>query len=69
MKYLKFDISFLKLEDSINKIFKMNNILVINDLWLLTRDDLKKIGLNGNLIKKVVVKLQLIGLDLNKKKY
>jgi 5-bromo-4-chloroindolyl phosphate hydrolysis protein len=46
-----------------------NNINVIKDIWILKRSDLKKIGLTDTEINQIIVKLQLNGLDLNKKEY
>ena len=67
-KYLDEDISYLKLNSNLNSLFKENNILKVEDLWIKNRTFLKNIGLSDNDIKQVVIKLELIGLDLNKKK-
>ncbi len=67
-KYLDEDISYLKLNSKLNSLFQENNILKIEDLWIKNRPFLKSIGLSDNDIKQVVIKLELIGLDLNKKK-
>ena len=63
-KYLDEDISYLKLNSNLNSLFKENNILKVEDLWIKNRTFL----LSDNDIKQVVIKLELIGLDLNKKK-
>ena len=42
-----------------------NNI--INDLWKLNRHELKQLGLTDQQINQIIIRLQLIGLDLNKK--
>ena len=60
-------IEYLKLNDTINNVLKENNINIIEDLWIKTRSNLKKIGLNDTQIKEIIIKLELIGLDLNKK--
>lgn len=60
-------IEYLKLNDTINNVLKENNINSIEDLWVKTRSNLKKIGLNDTQIKEIIIKLELIGLDLNKK--
>jgi len=57
----------LKLNDTINNVLKENNINFIEDLWIKTRSNLKKIGLNDTQIKEIIIKLELIGLDLNRK--
>ena len=67
-KYLDEDISYLKLNNDINNIFKDNNILTIEDLWIKNRTYLKNLGLSDNEIKQIIIKLELIGLDLNKRK-
>jgi len=60
-------IEYLKLNDTINNVLKENNINSIEDLWVKTRSNLKKLGLNDTQIKEIIIKLELIGLDLNKK--
>ena len=67
-KYLDKDISYLKLNNDINNLFKDNNILTIEDLWIKNRTYLKNLGLSDNEIKQIIIKLELIGLDLNKRK-
>ena len=67
-KYLDKDISYLKLNNDINSVFKDNNILTIEDLWIKNRTYLKNLGLSDNEIKQIIIKLELIGLDLNKRK-
>ncbi len=68
-KYINKDISILELDDNINSLLKANEIKTVNDLWLKTKKELKSCGLNDKDIKYVSIKLQLIGLDLNKKMY
>lgn len=63
------DISKLKLPESTILKLKDNNIITINDIWILNRKELKSIGLNDSEINKIIISLQLIGLDLNKKIY
>ena len=67
-KYLDEDISYLNLNDKITNLFKENNILKINDLWVLNRKNLKSIGLIDSEIKQVIIKLELLGIDLNKRR-
>ena len=50
-------------------IFSENNINFIKDLWILKRKNLKEIGLNDTQINSIIIKLQLHGLDINKKIY
>jgi DNA-directed RNA polymerase alpha subunit len=62
-------INSLSLEkDIINKL-KDININYIEELWQLKRSDLKSNNFNNEEINKIIISLQLIGLDLNKKKY
>lgn len=62
-------ISVLDLDKETNNLLKKNNILKVEDIWVLNRKKLKELGLSDNEIKQVVIKLQLLGLDLNKKMY
>lgn len=68
-KYIYKDISILGLDDNIACLLTKNEIRTVNDLWLKTKKDLKNYGLKDKDIKYVSIKLQLIGLDLNKKMY
>jgi len=66
---LEKNIEFLDLNNCINKILKDNNLILIKDLWSSNRKLLKGIGLSDRDIQSIIVKLQLNGLDLNKRKY
>lgn len=68
-KYIDKDISILGLDDNIACLLTKNEIRTVNDLWLKTKKYLKNYGLKDKDIKCVSIKLQLIGLDLNKKMY
>lgn len=68
-KFLNSSISILGINSSIVKFLNKNNIDCISDLWSLKRNDLKQIGLNNDSINQVIIKMQLYGIDLNKKKY
>ncbi len=63
------DISVLELDPKVNKILKENNINTVGDLWVLNKKKLKEIGIADSDIKFISIKLQLLGLDLNKKIY
>ena len=67
--YIEKNIEKLKLSVAITNKLKENNILIINDLWQLKRTDLKKMGFTNDDINSIIIQLQLLGLDLNKKKY
>ena len=66
--YLEKDIATLQLNKNIYQILINNNIVKIKDLWIKKRVNLKELGLSDKQIKEIVVKLELIGLDLNKKR-
>lgn len=68
-KHLEKDISVLELSSSIEKFLRANEINYIKDIWVLKRKDLKSLGIKDSDINTIVVKLQLFGLDLNKKVY
>ena len=61
------DISYLNLNPKIINILKDNDILSVYDLWIQNRKNLKKINLNDQEIKEIIIKLELHGIDLNKK--
>ena len=61
-------INVLHLSKSIENKLIENNINIVNDLWILNRNNLKNI-LSDKEISDVIIKLQLNGLDLNKKVY
>ena len=59
----------LNLSDKLNKKLNSLGLIVINDIWILKRKDLKEKGLTDSEIKSIIIALQLKGLDLNKKIY
>lgn len=68
----------INLDDSINKlgiddkiidVFNINNINNIDDLWSLKRKDLKDMNFTSEQINHIIIKMQLKGIDLNRKKY
>ncbi len=61
------DISYLNLNPKIINILKDNDILSVYDFWIQNRKNLKKINLNDQEIKEIIIKLELHGIDLNKK--
>lgn len=67
MNCLDKDITYLNLNQNISMVLKNNNIHNVNDLWLTNRKSLKEIGLRDNQIKEIIIKLELNGLDLNKR--
>lgn len=67
--YINEDLSVLELESDIDNKLRENNIVKINDLWCKTKKELKDLGFMDKDIKYLSIRLQLIGLDLNKKVY
>lgn len=67
--YVEKEITILELDSSVNKILKDNNIITVGNLWELNRKKLKDMGLKDTDIKQITIKLQLLGLDLNKRIY
>ncbi len=65
-RLLNKSITELKISKRTEKKLIDNEILNVKDLWILNRSNLKKI-LNDKEITEVIIKLQLNGLDLNKK--
>lgn len=60
-------IETLNLDSNIINKLKSNNINTINDLWQLTKKDLKNINIKDSEINSIIIKLQLMGISLNKK--
>lgn len=67
--YIEKNIDILDLDKSIVELLKKNEIVTIENLWVLNRKKLKELGLKDNEIKQITIKLQLLGLDLNKRVY
>lgn len=66
---LEKEIEELNLDKKIINILKENDILLIKDVWIKKRLDLKKLKLTDSDITQISIKLQLYGFDLNKKIY
>lgn len=62
-------ISSLSISEGIVNKLKELNINYIEELWVLKRSDLKNNGFSNEEVNNIIISLQLIGLDLNKKKY
>ena len=65
--YLDKDINYLNLDENINAILEENDVNKVKDLWHYNKKSLKNIGMTNSDIKKIVIKLELLGLELNKK--
>lgn len=59
----------LKLTNDILNKMNKNNIRSIEDVWILKRTDLKQMGFSNEEINLIIIELELLGLDLNKKFY
>ena len=68
-KVLEKNIEELGLTTKINRVLIDNDINIIEDIWCLKRKDLRAFSLSDSDITQIVIKLQLYGLDLNKKVY
>ncbi|MBQ6282832.1 MAG: hypothetical protein IJK66_04810 [Bacilli bacterium] len=62
-------INNLSLDKDIVTKLKSIGINYIEELWQTKRSDLKSNKFTNEEINKIIISLQLIGLDLNKKKY
>ena len=67
--YAEKDVKILELESDVLKVLKDNDINTVGDVWVLNSKKLKAMGLKDSDIKQVIIKLQLLGLDLNKRMY
>ena len=66
---LEKSIEELGLNTKMTSILVENDINTIEDIWVLKRKDLREFSLSDSDITQIVIKLQLFGLDLNKKVY
>ncbi len=66
---LEKSIEELGLNTKMTSILVENDINTIEDIWVLKRKDLRAFSLSDSDITQIVIKLQLFGLDLNKKVY
>ena len=69
LSVLEKNISVLDIDDSIMKKVKELDINKVNDLWECKLVFLKNNNFNNNEINQIRIKLQLKGIDLNKKVY
>ncbi len=64
---LKENVNTLHLDSIIIKKMLANNIMTIEDLWKLKRKDLKELNFTDSEINKIVICLELYGIDLGKR--
>lgn len=69
MKYLDKSIDILGLKKDVLNILKENNVDCIRDLYVLKRKNIKSFGISDKDICQIIIKLELLGLDLGGKKY
>lgn len=62
------DLKSLNIEEKILKKLSKNNINSLEELWVQNKKSLKELDFSQDEINSIVIKLQLKGLDLNKKK-
>lgn len=67
--HLEENIKNLDLDKAVITLLNNHEVKLIKDLWVLNRKTLKDYGLKDSEIKQITIKLQLLGLDLNKKVY
>ena len=68
-EYVESDIDILELDNDVINLLRDKGINTVGLLWTQTRKSLKTLGLKDSDIKQIIIKLQLLGLDLNKKIY
>lgn len=69
MSSLNQNIKELDLESNILDKLSNHNINTVKDLWKLKRSQLKDFDLNNEEVNQIIIKMQLYGIDLNKKVY
>lgn len=69
LSLLEKPITYLKLDCRMYQTLLENSLYIIKDVWILSRKDLKELGFSAKQIQQIIVQMQLIGLDLNKKNY
>lgn len=67
--HIQKSIDILDIDKKTLELLISNDVKTIGDLWILTRKKLKDLGIKDSEIKQIQIKLQLLGLDLNKKVY
>ena len=60
-------LSYLSLDSKLIKKLNENNILTVEQLWVLSRKELKKMNITDQEIHQIMIRLELHGLDLGKK--
>lgn len=64
---LNSSIKILELDILIEEKLFQKSIYSINDLWGYNRKELKRLDLTDNEINRIIIKLELNGISLNKK--
>lgn len=66
---LEKNIEELQLNNKIINKLKEKDIRIIKDLWKMKRKELKQLGFSDSEISRIIIKLQLHAIDLNKRVY
>jgi len=66
---LNLELDRLEIQDNLKNKLSNHQITSIKDLWYLSRKDLKKMDFSDEEINRIIIKLQLLGIDLNHKIY
>ena len=66
---LDLTINNLGIEEKTLMCLEKHQINYIKELWKLSRKDLKKMNLGDTEINLIIIKMQLMGIDLNQKIY
>lgn len=67
--FLDKNVSELELSSNLTEKLLNGKVFIVRDLWQKKRKDLKDMGLVDNEINQIMIKMQLHGLDLNRKVY
>ena len=62
-------INNLGIEEKTLMFLEKHQINYIKELWKLSRKDLQKMNLSDTEINLIIIKMQLMGIDLNQKIY
>ena len=65
--FLNDSVKILKFDDKLNHKLIENNILTVEELWSLTRKELKRMSFTDQDIHRIMIGLELHGLDLEKR--
>lgn len=67
--YLSKKLDSIDISAKLIKKLNSKDINLVEDLWKISRNNLKDMDLTSDEINQIIIKMQLHGLDLNKKVY